>query len=121
MEKRHELWPRGPCFYYDTALFPPGTDSFLLSALPRLRPGLRVCDLGCGTGLVGFLLLQRQRDLSLTGVDREERAVALARREAAKIEKHRDIWQENAKREQEHLEDLELEEFAIPSRASDDA
>ena len=48
-------------------------------------------------------------------------AVALARREAAKIEKHRDIWQENAKREQEHLEDLELEEFATPSRASDDA
>ena len=41
--------------------------------------------------------------------------------EAAKIEKHRDIWQENAKREQEHLEDLELEEFATPSRASDDA
>ena len=28
MEKRDELWPRGPCFYYDTALFPPGTDSF---------------------------------------------------------------------------------------------
>ena len=50
-----------------------------------------------------------------------QRAVALARREAAKIEKHRDIWQENAKREQEHLEDLELEEFATPSRASDDA
>ena len=49
------------------------------------------------------------------------RSVALARREAAKIEKHRDIWQEHAKREQEHLEDLELEEFATPSRASDDA
>lgn len=48
-------------------------------------------------------------------------AVALARREAAKIEKHRDIWQENARREQEYLEDLELEEFAGPSRVSDDA
>ena len=31
MEKRDELWPRGPCFYYDTALFPPGTDSLCLA------------------------------------------------------------------------------------------
>ena len=60
----------------------------------------------------------RQQEQAVTGA---QRAVALARREAAKIEKHRDIWQENAKREQEHLEDLELEEFATPSRASDDA
>ena len=59
-----------------------------------------------------------QQEQAVTGA---QRAVALARREAAKIEKHRDIWQENAKREQEHLEDLELEEFATPSRASDDA
>ena len=60
----------------------------------------------------------RQQEQAVTDA---QRAVALARREAAKIEKHRDIWQENAKREQEHLEDLELEEFATPSRASDDA
>ena len=80
MEHWEELAPGGLRLLWDDALFPPGTDSFLLSALPRLRPGLRVCDLGCGTGLVGFLLLQRQRSLSLTGVDREERAVALARR-----------------------------------------
>ena len=79
MEHWEELAPGGLRLLWDDALFPPGTDSFLLSALPRLRPGLRVCDLGCGTGLVGFLLLQRQRDLSLTGVDREERAIALAR------------------------------------------
>ena len=83
MEHWEELAPGGLRLLWDDALFPPGTDSFLLSALPRLRPGLRVCDLGCGTGLVGFLLLQRRRDLSLTGVDREERAIALARRCAA--------------------------------------
>ena len=83
MEHWEKLAPGGLRLLWDDALFPPGTDSFLLSALPRPRPGLRVCDLGCGTGLVGFLLLQRQRDLSLTGVDREERAIALARRCAA--------------------------------------
>ena len=61
----------------------------------------------------------RQQEQAVTAA--LDAALALARREAAKIEKHRDIWQENAKREQEHLEDLELEEFATPSRAGDDA
>ena len=46
MEKRDELWPRGPCFYYDTALFPPGTDSFCLAYFARPSRGDTVCDLG---------------------------------------------------------------------------
>ena len=45
------LCPGGLSFVYDDALFRPGTDSFLLGGFPRLRPGLRVCDLGSGTGL----------------------------------------------------------------------
>ena len=49
MEHWEELAPGGLRLLWDDALFPPGTDSFLLSALPRLRPGLRVCDLGCGS------------------------------------------------------------------------
>ena len=80
MEHWEELSPGGIRILWDDTLFPPGTDSFLLSSLPRLRPGLRVCDLGCGTGLLGFLLLQRQRQLHVTGIDREARAIALARR-----------------------------------------
>ena len=48
MEKRDELWPRGPCFYYDTALFPPGTDSFCLAYFARPSRGDTVCDLGSG-------------------------------------------------------------------------
>ena len=60
MEHWESLCPGGYRFVYDNALFPPGTDTFLLSSLPRLRPGLRVCDLGAGTGLLGLLLLQRQ-------------------------------------------------------------
>lgn len=78
MEHWEALSPDGLRFVYDDALFPPGTDSFLLSAFPRLKPRLRVCDLGCGTGLLGLLLLQRQRDLSLTGVELSQRAAALA-------------------------------------------
>lgn len=83
MEHWESLKPGGYRFVYDEAVFPPGTDSFLLSALPRLRAGMRVCDLGCGTGLLGFLLLQRQREMTVTGVELAEHAAALARRAAA--------------------------------------
>ena len=49
MEHWEVLAPGGYRFVYDDALFRPSTDTFLLASLPRLKPGLRVCDLGCGT------------------------------------------------------------------------
>ena len=52
MEHWEILAPGGYRFVYDDALFRPSTDTFLLASLPRLKPGLRVCDLGCGTGLL---------------------------------------------------------------------
>ena len=78
MEHWESLCEDGYRFVYDDALFPPGTDTFLLSSLPRLKDGMRVCDLGCGTGLLALLLLQRQHNLSVTGIDIQPRAVALA-------------------------------------------
>lgn len=83
MEHWETLCPGGYRFVYDDALFRPSTDTFLLSSLPRLRPGMRVCDLGCGPGLLGLLLLQRQPELSVTGIDLMPEAVRLARRAAA--------------------------------------
>lgn len=83
MEHWESLRPGGLRFVWDDDLFHPGTDTFLLSSLPRLRPGLRVCDLGSGTGLLGLLLLQRQRDLSVTGVELHPGAAALLERAAA--------------------------------------
>jgi len=80
MEHWDALCPSGLHIVYEDALFPPGTDSFLLSSLPRLKPGLRVCDLGCGTGLLGLLLLQRQRQLQVTGIELQADAVALAQK-----------------------------------------
>ena len=83
MEHWEYLKPDGQRFVWDDMLFRPGTDSFLLSSLPKLSAGLRVCDLGCGTGLLGLLLLQRQSELTITGIDIQPAAVALAERAAA--------------------------------------
>lgn len=83
MEHWETLRPGGYRFVYDDRSFRPGTDTFLLSSLPKLKPGLRVCDLGSGAGLLGLLLLQRQPDLRVTGVEIQGAAVRLAERAAA--------------------------------------
>lgn len=80
MEQRDELWPDGPCFYYDTALFPPGTDSFALAHFARPARGDTVCDLGSGTGLLGTLLLAREDSLIIENVELSAPAAALARK-----------------------------------------
>ena len=80
MEKKDYLWPNGPCFYYDTGLFPPGTDSFALAYFAHPARGGRVCDLGSGTGLLGILLLARDETLTIENVELSASAAALARR-----------------------------------------
>ena len=82
MERWESLKPGGYRFVFDEGLFPPGTDTFLLSSFPRLKAGQRVCDLGCSTGLLSLLLLQRQDRLQVTGIDIHAQAIALARRAA---------------------------------------
>lgn len=78
MEHWENLKPGGFRFVWAEGLFRPGTDTFLLSSLPRLKPGLRLCDLGCGTGLLGLLLLQREAEMFVTGVEIQPEAVRLA-------------------------------------------
>lgn len=80
MLKTDRLWPGGPSLYFDTDLFPPTTDSFALGYFARPKRGSAVCDLGCGTGLLGALLLAREPSLRLTNVEQSAEALELARR-----------------------------------------
>jgi len=108
-ERWEALCPGGLRFVYGGGQFPPGLDSFLLSSMPRLKPGLRVCDLGCGTGLVALLLLQRQRSLTVTGLDIQPEAVRLGRLAAA----------ENGLTDQLSFRLEDLRETALPSGSFD--
>lgn len=83
MERWDDLWPGGWTFCFDDSAFMPSTDSFLLGGFPSLRKGWRVCDLGAGTGLLGLLLLAREPELTVTGLELSPAACALAVRTAA--------------------------------------
>ena len=82
MEHWEAIRPGGYRFVWDDDLFRPGTDTFLLSSLPRLKAGMRVLELGCGTGLLSMLLLQRQPQLLVTGIDIQPDAIRLAQKAA---------------------------------------
>ena len=69
MERKDFLRQGGPCFYFDTELFAPTTDSFALGWFAAPKRGERVCDLGSGTGLLGTLLLAREPSLTLFCVE----------------------------------------------------
>ncbi len=73
----HELWPGGPVFAQaeNQRL---GTDSVLLSAFVPPRPGRKGIDLGCGSGALALLLLARESQLDMTGLELDESAAALA-------------------------------------------
>lgn len=61
------------------ACFPLGEDSLALARFASLRPGWRVCDLGCGGGTLLLLLARRQPALALTGVELDPAAARCAR------------------------------------------
>ncbi|MDO4812902.1 MAG: methyltransferase [Eubacteriales bacterium] len=78
MIRQDFLWEGGPCFFFDTDLFSPSTDSFALGYFAAPKNGSCVCDLGCGTGLLGTLLMARNQSLTMHNVELQERALFLA-------------------------------------------
>ena len=105
MERSDRLWPGGPVFYYDDALFPPGTDTFLLGQFAHPRAGELVCDLGAGTGLLALLLLAREPALTVHNVELQAAPLLLAERTA----------RENCLHISQHQADLRHLEGILPA------
>lgn len=73
-----ELWPGGPVFTQaeNQRL---GTDSILLADFIRPRRAGRGIDLGCGSGILSLLLLEREASLCMTGLELDAAAADTAR------------------------------------------
>jgi 16S rRNA (guanine1207-N2)-methyltransferase len=53
--------------------------ALLLAALPRIAPGARVLDYGCGTATIAAAVLSRQPEVRLEGIDSDAVALEAAR------------------------------------------
>ena len=82
-ETREDLQRRGFRFIQPKRGNRFGLDAVLLAYFAAARPGERVLDLCCGSGIVPVLLAARQPGLSLTGVEIYPPAAELARRNGA--------------------------------------
>ena len=59
----------GVRIFQPDACFKIGTDSILVADFLTLRPGVRVADLGSGTGNIAFLLTGRSDTCHITGIE----------------------------------------------------
>ena len=64
----------------EEGVFPLGMDALALGEFVTLRPKWKVCDLGTGSGALLLMMARRAEGLGLYGVEREEAAARLARR-----------------------------------------
>ena len=65
-------------FIQRSGVFPLGSDSQALGGFAKVRRGERLCDLGCGSGVLGLYLLAREPSLRVTGLELDETAADLA-------------------------------------------
>lgn len=73
-----ELWSGGPTFA-QSEHFKLGTDSILLADFVNLSSRRRGIDLGCGSGILPLLLLNRAENFHMTGLEINESACDYAK------------------------------------------
>lgn len=82
MENIDELWRGGPRYIQRAGVFKLGSDSVLLASFAKLGRVRRVCDLGCGGGIISVLLSAYKNGLIIDGVEIDESAAHLCRENA---------------------------------------
>lgn len=75
MDKLRELWPGGPLYAGDDI----GSDSLALADFALTAAAGRICDLGCGCGILLLLAGRKRPDAQLFGVEMRPAAAEQAR------------------------------------------
>jgi tRNA1Val (adenine37-N6)-methyltransferase len=78
----NEFWPGGPKFIKDAA-FPIGTDAVMLYDFALKCSGSKICDLGCGSGVIGIMLALKNPRAHVLGVELQKSSAEIARENAA--------------------------------------
>lgn len=78
MAQSLEITPSGCKIMQDDRFFKMGQDSILLSEFVRPPKRAKICDLGCGTGVISLMLLQRDQTCQVTGLEIQPEVCALA-------------------------------------------
>ena len=105
MKDFHPLWPGGPLYKGDAV----SGDSLALADFAMAVSGERVCDLGCGSGILLLLLGWQRPSLSLFGVELRPGAAAECRRNA----------EVNGMAERFHVADGDLRAAPFPAESMD--
>lgn len=77
MSEFFELWPGGPLFA-QAEHFKLGTDCVLLADFANTAGRKRGIDLGCASGAIALLLLQKSQTIHMTGLEINPKAASLA-------------------------------------------
>lgn len=69
----------------DTLIPRPDTETLVEAALQVIRPGMRILDLGTGTGAIALAIAQQAPDCAVTAVDASPAALAVAQHNAESL------------------------------------
>lgn len=76
------LWQNGPRLIHSEDVFMLGTDAVLLSHFADNTNARRVCDMGCGSGIIAILLAWNNQKITADGIEIQEKSAEIAAKNA---------------------------------------
>ena len=78
MARTLETTPNGCRIWQDDRFFKMGQDSILLSQFAQPKKGGKICDLGCGSGVLSLMRLKEDERCQVTGLELQPEVCQLA-------------------------------------------